>query len=189
MDGRCVDFTVYFEHIFDANGGAIVDVHVTQDSLCTKHRVIVGSDYIQSLHMTPQQIVSKTFAFLIGKKVPRQTEGILGSGDFPINYFCMSNVDQWFNDFATAFDAEEKRAKGKEGRGGEMEGEGSKRRMGMGGREGLHQSMLRKLAWGPGVDASTHCVSVAARACSRATSLARLSSAESSAAGRKSTKP
>lgn len=44
---------------------------------------------------------------LKGKKIVRQTEGLLTSETFPINYFAVSEVEQWFDDFKMMFDGQE----------------------------------------------------------------------------------
>jgi len=104
IDGVKEDFTIFFESIFNANGGAMVDVVVTKDDLATKHRVIMGEEYIEAVNLPPQEIAEATFAFLLSKKVQRHTEGILTSNQFPINYFALSTVEQWYDDFALTFE-------------------------------------------------------------------------------------
>ena len=84
-----------------------MDVSVTNDDEATSHRVIIGEDYLQGLAMPTRDIVERTFSFLLSKKVSRKTEGILSSNEFPINYFAVSTVEQWFDDFALAFEEEE----------------------------------------------------------------------------------
>eukprot|EP00899_Mesostigma_viride_P012731 jgi/Mesvir1/21459/Mv03915-RA.2 len=51
-------------------------------------------------------LLEKTFAFLLSKRVQRQTQGVILSGVFPINYFTVSEVEQWYEDeFAAMFEA------------------------------------------------------------------------------------
>ena len=104
VDGKEQTFLLFFENIFEANGGAMVDFTVTKDDNATSHRVIIGEDYLKALEMPIQNIVERTVAFLLEKKVDRKTEGMLMSNQFPINYFALSTVDQWFGDFALAFE-------------------------------------------------------------------------------------
>ena len=82
----------------------MVDVSVTKDDVATTHRVIIGQDYLEALEMPARDIVERTFSFLLSKKVSRKTEGILNSNEFPVNYFAISSVEQWFGDFAMAFE-------------------------------------------------------------------------------------
>lgn len=43
------------------------------------------------------------FAFVLSKKLERQTEGMLLSTQFPINYFAVAELDQVFEDFRDYF--------------------------------------------------------------------------------------
>ncbi|QDZ19590.1 hypothetical protein HOP50_03g21080 [Chloropicon primus] len=107
VDGNQEEFLLFFQSVFEANGGAMVDVSVTKDDVATDHRVIIGEDYLQALAMPVKDIVERTVSFLLSKKVSRKTEGILNSNEFPINYFALSTVEQFFGDFAVAFEDED----------------------------------------------------------------------------------
>ena len=41
----------------------------------TSHRIIMGKEYYEDFGLQPQQALDRAFAFLLSKKVPRQTEG------------------------------------------------------------------------------------------------------------------
>jgi len=103
VDGKVEEFTIFYESMFDANGGSIVDVVVSKDNLATNHRIILGKEYVDAIDLPIREIVERTFSFLFEKKVQRQTEGMLNSNQFPSNYFALSTVDQCFSDFAEAF--------------------------------------------------------------------------------------
>lgn len=75
-------------------------------TLCTLHRIIVGKDYYDPYSIAPETAVEAALSLLLGKKLPRQTEGMLLSSQFPINYFSISEVEQWFGvEFQTCFEA------------------------------------------------------------------------------------
>ena len=60
---------------YKTNGGAMIDLNVTFEDKETNHRVIVGREYYEDFGLTPEDVLALTFAFLLRKKVPRQTEG------------------------------------------------------------------------------------------------------------------
>lgn len=82
----------------------MVDISVTKDDVATSHRIIIGEDYLEALSLPLKDIVERVVSFLLTKKVSRKTEGMLNSNEFPINYFALSTVEQWFGDFALAFE-------------------------------------------------------------------------------------
>lgn len=51
------------------------DLSVSFEDKETVHRVIVGRDYYEDFGMEAKDVLALTFAFLLRKKVPRQTEG------------------------------------------------------------------------------------------------------------------
>eukprot|EP00894_Picocystis_sp_ML_P000016 jgi/Pico_ML_1/50533/g1723.t1 len=51
-----------------------------------------------------EALAKKAFAFLLYKKVQRQTEGLMETTQFPINYFAISELEQWFPDFRDVFE-------------------------------------------------------------------------------------
>ncbi len=74
-------------------------------------RIIVGRDYYEPYGVGPDVVVEAALSLLLGKKVPRQTEGMLQSSQFPINYFSISELEQWFGaDFYSAFEGAAGRA-------------------------------------------------------------------------------
>lgn len=103
MDGKPATFDLIFKRVMPTNGGHMFDVVVTYQDKETQHRVIVGRDYYEPLGIPPQTTVELVFAFLLKKKVPRQTEGILLNSQFSSNYFSISQVEQNFDDFAQEF--------------------------------------------------------------------------------------
>lgn len=57
-------------------GGYIFDVKVTYEERETSHRVIVGKEYYEDFEIQPEQVLDRAFAYLLGKKIQRQTEGM-----------------------------------------------------------------------------------------------------------------
>jgi hypothetical protein len=48
--------------------------------------------------------VEAALAFILHKKMPRHSEGMLSSAEFPVNYFAVSEMEQWYEqEFATSF--------------------------------------------------------------------------------------
>eukprot|EP01023_Acetabularia_acetabulum_P041681 TRINITY_DN4075_c0_g1_i2.p1 TRINITY_DN4075_c0_g1~~TRINITY_DN4075_c0_g1_i2.p1 ORF type:complete len:383 (-),score=63.79 TRINITY_DN4075_c0_g1_i2:1778-2926(-) len=94
-----VNFTIFFAHKFQTNGGYWFDVQVTYDETSTTHRVIVGDEYYAPYNIDPDTVVERAFQFLIQIREPLQTEGILISNQFPVNYFSVSELCQTFPDF------------------------------------------------------------------------------------------
>lgn len=41
----------------------------------TPHRVIIGKEYYEDFDLKPEQTLDRAFAYLLSKKVQRQTEG------------------------------------------------------------------------------------------------------------------
>ena len=42
----------------------------------TPHRVIIGKEYYEDFDLKPEQTLDRAFAYLLSKKIQRQTEGI-----------------------------------------------------------------------------------------------------------------
>ncbi|KAL4437252.1 hypothetical protein ABPG75_004391 [Micractinium tetrahymenae] len=103
MDSAPASFDLFYKHSYQTNGGWMYDVTVTFQDKETQHRVIVGRDYYEPQGVDPQTTVERVFAFLLKKKVPRQTEGMLLNSQFSSNYFSISQVEQNFPDFAAEF--------------------------------------------------------------------------------------
>lgn len=104
IDGKAVDFTILFASSFQTRGGWMLDIKVTCQDRETTHRVIVSKAYYEPQGITPERAVEAVFAFLLRHKVPRQTEGMILSSQFPINYFAVSEVEQFFADFAEEYE-------------------------------------------------------------------------------------
>lgn len=45
----------------------------------TPHRVIIGKEYYEDFDLKPEQTLDRAFAYLLSKKVQRQTEGTIQS--------------------------------------------------------------------------------------------------------------
>lgn len=56
-------------------GGFIFDVRMTFEQRETNHRLIMGKEYFEDFGLQPEQALDRAFAFLLSKKVQRQTEG------------------------------------------------------------------------------------------------------------------
>ena len=61
-----------------------------------------GKNYYEPYDLEPEQVVEASFSFILSKKIARQTEGMLMSNQFPVNYFSISELEQWFDDFKDA---------------------------------------------------------------------------------------
>ena len=49
---------------------------MTYEEKETTHRVIVGREYYEPFGVEPETVVGRAMAFLVKKRVPRQTEGV-----------------------------------------------------------------------------------------------------------------
>jgi hypothetical protein len=102
-----VSFEVFYAAEFQTNGGWWLDVEVCESKSKSSHRVIVGRAFMETVKATsPRQVLEGAFAVLIANKVPRKTEGIITSENFPVNYFTAANVAAWFPEFVTLFDSQ-----------------------------------------------------------------------------------
>ena len=50
-------------------------MRVTYEERETPHRVIIGREYYEDFQLQPEQVLDRAFAYLLAKKVQRQTEG------------------------------------------------------------------------------------------------------------------
>eukprot|EP00243_Klebsormidium_subtile_P004783 TRINITY_DN18939_c0_g1_i1.p1 TRINITY_DN18939_c0_g1~~TRINITY_DN18939_c0_g1_i1.p1 ORF type:complete len:432 (+),score=103.11 TRINITY_DN18939_c0_g1_i1:146-1441(+) len=107
IDGEQIEFDITFTMKYKTNGGWMYDVSVSHQDRVTTHRVLLGQPMIDLTKLEPEVIIERTFAYLLSKKIARQTEGLLHSETFPINYFSVSEVEQWFDDFKIMFDNQE----------------------------------------------------------------------------------
>jgi len=71
--------------------------------LCLR-RIIVGKSYYEQYDVPVEAAVEASLALILAKKLPRHNEGMLGTAEFPVNYFTVSEMEQWFTDeFAAQF--------------------------------------------------------------------------------------
>ncbi|KAK9840654.1 hypothetical protein WJX81_007501 [Elliptochloris bilobata] len=103
LDGERVSFELRFRNTYKTNGGYMFDAAVTFEDRETVHRVIVGREYYDDFGMEAQDVVAMAFSFLLAHRVPRQTEGMLLSSQFPVNYFSISELEQFFPAFADEY--------------------------------------------------------------------------------------
>lgn len=102
--GETVEFDIEYVRKFNTNGGWMFDININKDDKETRHRVIIGRIYTEAAGVSEEDFVNRVMAFLLYKKIPRHTEGVLSIQQFPINYFSVSEVAQtfpemkdWFN--------------------------------------------------------------------------------------------
>lgn len=98
VDGARKKFFINMVATHPTNGGAMCDVVVQCDNRASTHRVIVGREYYEQYSITIEKVLEACFALLLGVKETRHTEGILGSNQFPVNYFSVSSLEQWYPD-------------------------------------------------------------------------------------------
>ncbi len=106
VEGETLLFDIFFKSAMKTNGGYMFDLRLTAFERETTHRVIVGKDYYERQGIDAEEVVERVFSYLLAKEVPRQTDGMLLSSDFPINYFSVSEVHQFFDDFEDFFQGE-----------------------------------------------------------------------------------
>jgi len=113
IDGEERAFHVRYKNQQKANGGVILDAVVTMDNRETSHRIIIGTQYIEGCGLPgPEPAAEAALAVLLSEKVPRARENPsqpMPIGDFPVAYFTVSAVEQWFED---AFKAQFERTTG-----------------------------------------------------------------------------
>jgi hypothetical protein len=67
-------------------------------------RIIVGKQYYEGYGIAPESPVEATIALMLARKMPRHNEGMLGTAEFPVNYYTVSEFEQWFDEeFAAQF--------------------------------------------------------------------------------------
>lgn len=67
-------------------------------------RVIIGKSYYEPYEVAPELPVEAALALILHLKMPRHREGLLGTAEFPVNYFTIAEVEQWYpEDFAATF--------------------------------------------------------------------------------------
>lgn len=69
-----------------------------------KNRIVVGKSYYEPYGTLPEAAVEACLALILSNKMTRHNEGMLGTAEFPVNYFTVSEMEQWFGeDFAAQF--------------------------------------------------------------------------------------
>eukprot|EP00475_Leptophrys_vorax_P022640 TRINITY_DN30857_c0_g1_i1.p1 TRINITY_DN30857_c0_g1~~TRINITY_DN30857_c0_g1_i1.p1 ORF type:complete len:420 (-),score=26.91 TRINITY_DN30857_c0_g1_i1:217-1476(-) len=101
--GDVVAFDLTLEAKMKTNGGWMYDIRVGKDDKESRHRVIIGRVYSEAVGMPEDDMLARVMAFLLWKKLPRQTEGLLTSDMFPVNYFAVSEVAQKFSELKEWF--------------------------------------------------------------------------------------
>lgn len=96
--GGTLDYKIQYEMKYKTNGGWMYDIAVARDDVLTRHRVIVGKFFPESVKMPEDEFLEIIMGFLLFKKIPRHTEGLLDASTFPINYFAITAVCQFFKD-------------------------------------------------------------------------------------------
>ena len=79
VDGEPAQFEIFFANTIPTNGGLMYDLTIMYEELETRHRMILGKEYYEQFNMDPQQCVVMAFTFLLQKKEPRHTEGVVTS--------------------------------------------------------------------------------------------------------------
>ncbi|CAI5952118.1 unnamed protein product [Closterium sp. NIES-64] len=69
----------------------------------TRHRIVLGRVHSEAVNLPEDAVIARIIAFLLYKRIPRQTEGVLTSDQFPINYFAVSEVAQKFAELGEWF--------------------------------------------------------------------------------------
>ncbi|KXZ55763.1 hypothetical protein GPECTOR_2g1313 [Gonium pectorale] len=98
VDGQERIFHTSYAVKFPTNGGYMFDVSVLFDGRETQHRIIVGKQYYEPYGLAPEAAVEAGLALLLRAKVARSTEGMLLSSQFPVNYFALGQVEQWYGE-------------------------------------------------------------------------------------------
>ncbi len=106
LDGEEQEFTVLFTQVYPTRGGHMVDVSLTHDDRETQHRIIVAKYHYEPYGVDVQVVVMAVLQLALTLKLGRHTDGIILSSTFPINYFSMTEMEQWFpEEFAAAMEA------------------------------------------------------------------------------------
>ncbi|KAG2491838.1 hypothetical protein HYH03_009794 [Edaphochlamys debaryana] len=98
VDGAERVFHTSYNLKYPTNGGIMMDVSVLFDGRETNHRIIVGAEYYEPYGLAPEAAVEAGLALLLRAKVARATEGMLLSSQFPVNYFALGQVEQWYGE-------------------------------------------------------------------------------------------
>ncbi|CAI5952780.1 unnamed protein product [Closterium sp. NIES-65] len=101
--GEVIEFDLTMDAKIKTNGGWMYDLYVTKDDKETRHRIVLGRVYSEAVNLPEDAVIARIIAFLLYKRIPRQTEGVLTSDQFPINYFAVSEVAQKFAELGEWF--------------------------------------------------------------------------------------
>eukprot|EP00250_Pteridium_aquilinum_P010810 c19642_g1_i1 orf=254-1516(+) len=96
--GATIDYDIAYQMKYKTNGGWMYDIAITRDDTLTRHRVIVGKFFPEAVKLPEDDFLEIIMGFLLYKKIPRHTEGLLDASTFPINYFAVTQVCQFFKD-------------------------------------------------------------------------------------------
>lgn len=73
-------------------------------SLLRLCRVIIGKAYYEPYDILPETAIEAALALMLQLKLARHSEGMLTPGEFPVNYFTVSEIEQWWpEEFAASF--------------------------------------------------------------------------------------
>eukprot|EP00878_Enallax_costatus_P012346 GHUV01012895.1.p1 GENE.GHUV01012895.1~~GHUV01012895.1.p1 ORF type:complete len:266 (+),score=123.45 GHUV01012895.1:1179-1976(+) len=104
VDGQAKQFTVEYTSKFPTKGGYMVDLKLSFDHMDTQHRVIIGKAYYERYEVLPEAAIEAALALMLQLKLPRHSEGMLTPAEFPVNYFTVSEIEQWWpEEFAASF--------------------------------------------------------------------------------------
>lgn len=104
VDGVEKKFMVFYDMKLPTRGGYMLDVTLIVDHKDTKHRIICSAPYYEPHGLPVEAAVEAALATLLAMKLPRQTSGMMDSATFPVNYFGVMQMDQWFGEeFAKQF--------------------------------------------------------------------------------------
>jgi hypothetical protein len=104
VDGQAKQFVVEYTSKFPTKGGYMLDLKISFDHMDTNHRVIIGKAYYEPYGVLPEAAVEAALALMLQLKLPRHSEGMLTPAEFPVNYFTVSEIEQWWpEEFAASF--------------------------------------------------------------------------------------
>lgn len=67
-------------------------------------RVIISKTYYEPYEILPEAAIEAAVSLLLQLKMPRHNEGMMTPSEFPVNYFTIAEVEQWWpEEFAATF--------------------------------------------------------------------------------------
>jgi len=60
------------------------------------HRVIVGREWYEPYGLPPEAVVEAALGVLLAQKQARSTDGLITNSQFPVNYFAIIELSQWW---------------------------------------------------------------------------------------------